>query len=626
MNRKIWRYAILFVAIMWAGFSSPAKAQTPATHASPEPVPETLPDFIQQAQTIHIPLTAIDRETTLPAKNLTESDLNLNIDGKPRPFQLSRLPHSDAPLNLLIVLPFGDLQSRKAAIEQAIAAFSADAFSKETAPGWNISILDDAGNQTHYTRDVKTVIAQLKELEREKSADISPDDWRITLTLSIAAMRDLPGRRIVMSLGDIFHAIFTDQNQEAYEAFAIQDVANAARNSGAVIYAAESYSEIALLRELAPSYSLIGSGPWLLQMRDGSVAGWITDSIAATLDQIRRDGAGSYNIDLHLDTKQLNGQLQVVSVQPKSAELILGAPSYYIAPDLATLRLLATVPLALRQALTAPSPDDSPSPLELATQLAYFPHPDGKTGTQIATTGFFWNAATEPPAQMATALQLEQTSSGYITNTTVGNLRWTATKPTWSDALTVTPGAYRLRVAAADASGKVHASLDTPFTIAPAINDPVLISSLVLGKSCVFIPQDVSESNTSPTTDYLRAGNCDLRPDATHFFSPADVIWTLVRVTPTGNLSSRPSKDWKANFAIVDSNGSRLAEDSVHWLPSDNGSFVATTAFPLNNPKRKLVNGEYAVVFRLKGPGLDEEYEEDTPFTVYDVPSGTVTH
>jgi hypothetical protein len=295
--------------------------------------------------------------------------------------------------------------------------------------------------------------------------------------------------------------------------------------------------------------------------------------------------------------------------------MILNAPLYYIAPNLAQLRQMATAFPALRDALKNPPPDGF-SPLQLATQLAYFPHPDGKTGTQIATTEFLWTKATPPPTQLEAALQLEQTSSGYILNTTVGHLQWSSPQPVWNTALDLGPGGYTLRVAAADATGKITAATDTSFTVEPATGDDVQISSLVLGKSCVFAPQPPPVAG-QVTIDYLRAGNCDLQPDASHSYSPQDIVWTLVRITPTGKLASRPSKDWKGSFVLIDANGSRLAEEPVHWLPAEDGSLVATTAFPLDNPKLKLANGDYAVVFSLKGPGIESDYGEDASFSVY---------
>jgi hypothetical protein len=587
----------------------------------------TVPEFIQQAQTVHIPVVAVHRETALPIGNLTASDFTLDIDGQPRPFEFSKSGTAQDRPNLLIILPLGAPLNRNQALNQTIADLD-----KQPPLGWNISILDDNGNQTPYTRDLKTTIADLKNIEAENPADIALPDWRVTATLAIASMRDLPGRRVVMTLGDIFHEVLIDRGELAYEAFQVNDVATAARNAGAVIYAADSADEIERLRGLAPYFSVAGNGPWLLVSQNGHMAGWISNSVSDTIDQIRRDAASAYEINLHLDLKQMDGQLHVISITPHQPETILNAPPYYVAPSLAQLNELSKVSPALRQALRNP-PAASSSPLELATQLAYFPHRDGKTGTQIATTGYFWTKTTPPPKQVETALQLEQTSSGFLLNTTVGSLQWSSAQPVWNTAIDVGPGAYLLRVAAADATGKITAAVDTPFTVEPTTEDAVMISSLVLGKTCVFAPPPPqadatpeaaapSHASVAPNSmDYLRAGDCDLEPDPTHQYTPQDVVWTLVRITPTGKLSDRPSKDWKASFVLMDDRESKLAEEPVRWLTAEDGSFVATTAFLLENPKLKLANGDYAIVFRLKGPGIERDYGEDDPFTVYGVQS-----
>ncbi len=584
--------------------------------------PEVVPEFIQQAQMFHIPLHAIYRDTTLPVKDLTGSNISLDVDGQPHPFQLSRPwantinpktgQAEDRP-NLLIILPLDGPLNRKDALNEAI-----NDLSKEPDLGWNISILDDSGDQTPYTRDLKSVIADLKRIEDESPDNADLAGWRTTAALAIASMRDLPGRRVVMSLGDIYHEMVIEQGELVYENFAVDDIATAARNAGAVIYAAESFTEIGNLRGLTPYYSVTGNGPWLLLTRNGHVAGWISNSVSDTVQEIRNDGMGAYNLDLHLSLKQMDGQLHVVSVTARQAGVILDAPPFYVAPSLAELRQLANLSPALRNALHH-VPAAGSSPLQMATQLAYFPHADRKSGTQIATTGFFWSGTTPPPPQLDTALQLDQPSSGFIAYTTTGVLQWSSTQPVWNLALNVGPGAYTLRVAAGDAAGKITAGTETPFTVEPTTDEPVLISSLVLGKSCLFAPPP-AEATTEPTmADFLRAGNCELQPDPSHYFSPQDIVWTLLRITPTGKLATRPSKDWKSSFIMIDAKGSKLAEERAQWLPGEDGSLVATAAFPLENPKLKLQNGQYAIVFQLKGPGIEDGYEQNSPFIVYGV-------
>lgn len=581
---------------------------------------QPLPQFIQQQQTVHIPISAIRRVGLLPLQNLSASDLTLDIDGVPRPFQLSRPwdhtldPKTGQPKdrpNLLIVVPLGAPIDRKSSIEQAILDLSA-----EPDRGWNISILDDGGEQTAYTRNLKTAIEQLKNIATEEPADIDIGDWRVAATLAIASMRDLHGRRVVMALGDIYHVILLDQGQVAYEDFEVNDIATAARDAGAVIYAADSFPELGRLRALSPYYEVLGTGPWLLTTQDGHVAGWISNSVSDTLKEIRQDRMSAYDIDLRLDPKQMDGELHAVSVTGRRPQTILNTPPYYIAPNLARLRLLAEVSPELRHALDH-KPSAAPSPLQLATQLAYFPHADGKTGTQLATTGFFWSGAAKAPSQLRTALQLEQTSSGYITETAIRSLDWSSAEPVWTTGLQVSPGAYMLRVAAEDATGKIVAAADTPFNVDPTTDETVLISSLVLGKTCLFAPPPTAPAADANKVDYLRAGNCDLQPDPTHYYSPQDIVWTLARITPTGKLARRPSKSWKASFVIVDVKGSKLAEQPVRWLTAEDGSFVATAAFPLDDPKLKLFNQEYAVIFKLKGPGIESDYGEDASFMVY---------
>ena len=352
MNNKCWlQMTAVFIAMLGI-FCCCAAAQ-----AVPQKVE---PESVQQAQTVHIPIDAINRETLRPMKNLTASDFSLDIDGKPRAFELSRpwdrtvnakTGQSEDRPNLLIILPLGAPVDRQQVLDQAIQDLT-----KEPESGWNISIFDDTGNQTPYTRDLKTVIAELKKIENANSMDVNLTDWRTAAVVAISSMRDLPGRRAVMALGDIFHQRVIDQGQIVYQNFEIEDIAIAARNAGAMIYATDSSQEISLLRRLSSYYSLVGEGPWLLLTRDGHVAGWITDSVSGTIDEIRRDGMGAYDVDVHLDLKQMDGQIHVISITPHRSGIILNAPLYYIAPNLAQLRQMATAFPALRDALKNPPP------------------------------------------------------------------------------------------------------------------------------------------------------------------------------------------------------------------------------------------------------------------------------
>lgn len=579
-----------------------------------------VPPFIQRKQTVHIQITAYNQDTTLPLKNLTASDLKLDIDGQPHAFTLSRPwdqtvdPKTGRPEdrpNLLIIMPFDGPQYRKDALDEAIRDLG-----QQRGLDWNISILDDGGDQTPYTRDLPTIIADLQKLERTNPADTDLDGWRRTASLAIASMRDLPGRRVVMTLGDIYHEMVYDGMQLVYENYEAHDVAYAARSAGAVIYAAESFQEIGRLRGLFPYYYTLGFGPWMLLTRDNHLEGWISNFVSDTLNEIRQDADASYDMDLQLTLPEMDGRFHAISVTSNRPKVILNVPPFYVAPDMSQLKQLLPAPEILRHALKNPPPSGS-SPLEVATQLEYFPNVNRRTGIQIMSTGFYWTKNTPPPPTIALALQLVQTNSGLVAGTYVGRLPWSGQEPVWNAALQVDPGAYTLRVAAIDPTGKIVAGTSYPFTVDPAGNDPVLISSLVIGKSCAFSPPAPAKPGQPQKVEYLRAGNCSIQPDPSHYYSPQDVVWTLVRITPTGKVANRPSKDWKGSFVMINARGSKLAEQPIHWITDSDGSLVATTAFPLDDPKLKLENGQYAIVLSLKGPGIERNYGEDAPFAVY---------
>jgi hypothetical protein len=205
--------------------------------------------------------------------------------------------------------------------------------------------------------------------------------------------------------------------------------------------------------------------------------------------------------------------------------------------------------------------------------------------------------------------------------TTTSQIDWYSHEPIWNTDIEVGPGDYRLNLAAADSTGKFTAGQSKDFSVAPTDPDEtVRISSLVIGRSCLFVPpamESQGEPAQSNSINYLQAGNCTIQLEPSHSYSPEDVVWMLVRITPVGKLAGRPAKDWKGEFNLVDAKGSRLAKEPVVWLPAPDGSFVGTSAFQLGDPKLKLEDGEYAVVLTLKGPGIEQDYSEDAPFLVF---------
>ena len=610
-----------------AGFACTAIfAQAPVQPTVPSPAASQL---IQQAQTVSIPIHAFSLTDAAPVKDLQPTDLTLDVDSQPATFQLSRPWSStmnprtseaeDQP-NMLIILPAGGPLDRNDIVNETIAAL-------KTAPvsGWNISILDDSGNQTRYTRQLPLVITQLEKIGAERPQPTTLLDWRHTATVAIASMRDLPGRRVVLSLGDLFHEIVYQGYAQVYNAFEVIDVATAARAAGVIVYSAESAKEIDLLRRFPAPYSLVGTGPWMLLSDNNFLDGWICGPVADTLLQIRNDGMAAFDMQLHLTLKQMDGMPHTVSVTAKRKQIILNAPTFYMAPSLTQLQELSLVSAPLRQALKDP-PSNPNAPLQLGTQMEYFPHPDGKTGTQLVSTGLFWTGTTPPPSPVALAEQFQQTTTGFKLATTVNHIAWDTPEPIWNTAIDVVPGDYRLNVAAADPTGKITAGMSKDFSVSPTDPDEtVRISSLVIGRSCTFVLPPIPGS-TQPTQpqpaqsqpiDYLRAGNCSIQLEPSHSYSPRDVLWTLVRITPVGKLANRPVKDWKGDFILVDAKGGTHAKQPVHWLQGEEGSYVGTSAFQLGDPKLKLEDGEYALVLTLKGPGIEEDYSEDAPFLVF---------
>ena len=91
--------------------------------------------------------------------------------------------------------------------------------------------------------------------------------------------------------------------------------------------------------------------------------------------------------------------------------MIVNAPTFYMAPSLAQLQELSLASAPLRQALKNP-PSNPAAPLQLGTQMEYFPHPDGKTGTQVVSTGLFWTGTTPPPLPVELAEQFQADHHG----------------------------------------------------------------------------------------------------------------------------------------------------------------------------------------------------------------------
>jgi hypothetical protein len=622
-QRWVARFAFRLEIMAVAAFTcAAASAQAPAQPAAP-PSP-AFSQLVQQAQTVSIPIHAFSLSNAAPIKDLQPTDLTLDVDGKPASFQLSRPwsgtidaknGHGEDRPNMLIILPAGGPLNRNDIVNEAVAAL-------KTAPisGWNISILDDSGNQSSYTQQLPLAISELERVGAETPDSINLADWRHTAAVAIASMRDLPGRRVVLSLGNLFHEVVNQGYGQVYNAFDVLDVATAARAAGVILYSAEASKDIDSMHRFPTPYSLVGTGPWMLVSDNNFLDGWICGSVAGTLQQIRNDGMAAYSLDVHVAPNRMDGRPHTISVTPSRKQLIVNVPTFYMAPSLTVLKELSRMSPPLREALRNP-PSDSDAPLQLGTQMEYFPHPDGKTGTQLVSTGLLWTGNTPPPSPIEMAEQFQASTTGFELATTTSQLDWYAREPIWNSDIEVGPGDYRMNVAAADTTGKFTAGESKDFSVAPTDPDEtVRISSLVIGRSCLFVPptaQNQGQPGQSHSVDYLRAGNCSIQLEPSHSYSPEDVLWMLVRITPVGKLANRPAKDWKGEFNLVDAKGSRLAKEPAHWLEGEDGGFVGTSAFQLGNPKLRLEDGEYSVVLTLKGPGIGDNYSEDAPFLVF---------
>ena len=269
------------------------------------------------------------------------------MDGKPASFQLSRpwsntinpkTGQSEDQPNLLIILPLAGPLDRNDVINEAVSAL-------KTAPlsGWNISILDDSGNQTAYTRQIPLVITELEKIGAENPPPTDLVAWRNTACAAIASMRDLPGRRVVLSLGDLFHELVYQGYSLVYQEFrSARCVHRRPAPPASSSTPQKAREEIELLRRLPAPYSVLGSGPWMFVSDHDLLAGWISDTVADTLQQIRKDGMAAYDLDLYLDLKQMDGLPHTVSITPRRQQIIVDAPLFYVAPNLAQLQELST--------------------------------------------------------------------------------------------------------------------------------------------------------------------------------------------------------------------------------------------------------------------------------------------
>ena len=548
--RRTWtaRAALRFGVLAFGGFACAASfAQAPAQAAAPSPATSEL---IQQAQTVSIPIHAFSLTDAAPIKDLQPTDLTLDVDSKPTNFQLSRpwsstinpkTGEADDLPNMLIILPAGGPLDRNDVVNETIAALKTAAIG-----GWNISILDDSGNQTRYTRQLPLVITEMEKIGAESPQSTSLADWRHTVAVAIATMRDLPGRRVVLSLGDLFHEVIYHNYEQVYNAFEVIDVATAARAAGVIVYSADSSKEVDSLRRFPAPYSLVGTGPWMLLSDNSFLDGWICGSVADTLQTIRNDGMAAYDMDLHVTLKQMDGLPHSVSVTPNRKQMIVNAPTFYVAPSLTQLQELTGASASLRQALKHPTSNPN-APLQLGTQMEYFPHPDGKTGTQVVSTGLFWTGTTPPPSPIELAEQFQQTTTGFKMATTVNRIDWYAREPIWNTAIDVTAGDYRVNVAAVDATGKITAGQAKDFSIAPTDpNETVRISSLVIGRSCLFVPPE-EQSEGQPAQSQSSSPS----PSPWIICEPATAPSSWNRAIPIRRrtccgrwFASRPSASW----------------------------------------------------------------------------------
>ncbi|HEX4020281.1 MAG TPA: hypothetical protein VHX63_03975 [Acidobacteriaceae bacterium] len=608
-----------------------AGAQSRQAQTQPVGAPELVvqAQLVRQAQQVHIPVNVFHADTS-PAGSLTTSDFQLSVDGKPQTFQLARsgenLASNSAPdstpgnnqaghaashLNLLLLLPNSRIGRRKAVLKQAIRYFNGIS----SLHDWNVSIFDDSGHQSAYTSNIVQLRKDLHAVEKldpDNFAD-NPVSWRDNAIFSIENMRQLPGRRVAIALGDVFHQAAMDEDSHIFSAFDAVGVADAGRFSGAVVYASENFKKGIPADELAPRNHVAGTGPWILLNRQNRVEGWMTTSFLKAVQMVQQTQSASYDLQITLTPQQMDGRPHRISVRLLDSKLLWSAPPFFVAPDLSQIKILASAPEYLRNALHSPI---SSSSLNIVPRLDYFPQASKSEGTQVVSLSFYWNKPTPPPRQLQLLGEVTNTNFGYKQSVFRDTVPWNQSNSVWKLMVTVIPGSYILRVAAADNSGKIVTSEAYPFTVDPIHGEQVLISSLVVGKTCRFVPPVApGQQKAAAPINVLQAGHCLVEPDPIGDFSPQEVVWTLVRMTPTGRFKSNPTSVWVGSLTIRNANGKFEAEQPVHWMNGGNGSYVASAAFPLASDKLK--DGKYAVVLELRGPGLGDEFEEVSPFIVY---------
>ena len=148
-------------------------------------------------------------------------------------------------------------------------------------------------------------------------------------------------------------------------------------------------------------------------------------------------------------------------------------------------------------------------------------------------------------------------------------------------------------------------------------------SSLILGKSCRNAPTDTlrhySDAKSTPEQthspfDPMRANDCRVKPEATGFFAPTDVLHTFLRIYPAGKIEKQPPEKWVASFTLRSAAGVVELQRDLTFSTDSGSGYLASVELPLDSPE--VHDGPHTLDVHVRGPGIRKELVESRQLTI----------
>ncbi len=268
-------------------------------------------------------------------------------------------------------------------------------------------------------------------------------------------------------------------------------------------------------------------------------------------------------------------------------------------------------------------PVNSPD-FQVSQHVDYFPLRNGLQPVLPMIYAVEWKGSGAAPEKLSIAEFLVNTGLSSNVMQREVDANWIGKGWSWERDGHLSPGEYAWRVVLHDDSNHILVSSEKKFKVDFPQGALLTYSSLIVGKSCRTAPTEslhqrteakpaVVDQTYSPS-DPMRANDCRVKPEATGFFAPTDVLHTFLRIYPAGKIEKQPPEKWAASFTLRSAAGVVELQRDLNFSTDSGSGYLASVELPLDSPQ--VHEGPHTLDVRVHGPGIRKELVESRQLTI----------